>query len=73
MLTGLTKGGGGVKEVLSRAEKWGEGGGWGWTPSFLPDIICEQPLSMLAIKSNAGLRSVIKFECKKMSVHDFFL
>ena len=37
----LTKGGGGVGEMLSMADE-GERGVW--TPPFLADIICEQPL-----------------------------
>ena len=42
MLTGLTKGGGGVGEMLTMADKGGRGV---WTPQFLADIICEQPLT----------------------------
>ena len=37
MLTGLTKGGGGVGEMLTK------GGGGGGTPLFLANIICKQP------------------------------
>ena len=42
MLTGLTKGGGGVGEMLTMADKGGRGG---LDPPFLADIICEQPLT----------------------------
>ena len=37
----LTKGGGGVREMLTLAD---EGGRWGLDPPFLADIICEQSL-----------------------------
>ena len=39
MLTGLTKGRGGVGEMLTIADN----GGRGVSPPFLDDIICEQP------------------------------
>ena len=42
MLTGLTKGGGGVGEMLTMAVEGGRGGLE--PPPFLADIICEQPL-----------------------------
>ena len=41
MLTYLTKGVGGVGEMLTVAD---EGGSGGLTPPFLAKIICEQPL-----------------------------
>ena len=41
MLTMADKGGRGVGEMLTMADKGGRGV---WTPSFLADIICEQPL-----------------------------
>ena len=37
----LTKGGGGVGELLTMADKGGRGV---WTPPLLADIICEEPL-----------------------------
>ena len=43
MLTKLTKGRGGVEEMLTMADK---GGRRDWTPPFLADIICEQPLTL---------------------------
>ena len=43
MLTWLTKGEGKVKEMLTLADEGGRGGQD--PPSFLADIICEQPLS----------------------------
>ena len=59
MLTGLTKGEGGVGEMLTMADKGGGGvgemltmaeEGWRgvWTPPFLADIICEQPLIVVS-------------------------
>ena len=42
MLTGLTKGRRGVGGILILADKGGRGV---WTPPFLADIICEQPLN----------------------------
>ena len=36
----MTKGGGGVGEMLTMADKGGRGG---LDPPFLADIICEQP------------------------------
>ena len=42
MLTGLTKGGGGVGEMLTMAD---EGGRGGLDSPFLADIFFEQPLS----------------------------
>ena len=47
------KGGGGVGEMLTMAEKGGRGVGEiltmaVWTPPFLADLICEQPLMATA-------------------------
>ena len=64
MLTGLTKRGGGVVEMLTMADEGGRGGeemltmndkgGRGvWTSQLLADIICEQPLSFNCSAMNA--------------------
>ena len=66
MLTGLTKGGGRVGEMLTVADKCGRGGGklltkadeggrGVWTPPFLADIICEQPLTGRAISNRLAV------------------
>ena len=66
MLTGLTKGGEGVGELLTMADKGerrvgqimtmsDEGGrGMDPPPPFLADIICEQPLKTYATISRFG-------------------
>ena len=53
------KGGGGVSQFMIFSDKGGRGGkpisdfwltrggGWVWTPLYLADIICEQPLMCL--------------------------
>ena len=46
MLSGLKKGGGGVGEMLTMADKGGRGV---LDPPFLADIICEKPLNALSL------------------------
>ena len=49
MLTWVTKGGRELKEMLTLADK-GRRGGVVWTPLFLGDLSCEQPLPSHSLK-----------------------
>ena len=44
----LTRGEGGVGQFLTLADKGGRGV---WTPPFLADVICEQPLTTVSFVS----------------------
>ena len=62
----LTKGGGGVGEMLTMAYKGGRGV---CTPSFLTDIICEQPLSeMMSCFNSLFIWHFLKRTGKKSNV-----
>ena len=59
MLTMADKGGRGVGEMLTIAD---EGGGGVYTPSFLPDIICEPPLIYVMPRTDFNYNTFIFWE-----------
>ena len=60
MMTRADEGGRGVGEMLTLADKEGRGV---WTPSFLADIICEQPLIEEENLSSRTILSVTLLPC----------